>query len=134
MEGQDYGTQEVNERRPGGQMGGPHAAPVPGRMGLSQSALVAPIASILRDRDLKTPIKKVPRRFSRGEPPHKRNQKTEIRRLKIGGGKLWRSPAGEVSFFSIDISTVSMMKRSSPPLDYGFVEVTYVSILSLELH
>ena len=36
---------------------------------------------------------------------------TEIRRLQIGGGKLRRSPAGEVSFFSINISTVSMMKR-----------------------
>ena len=49
--------------------------------------------------------------FFQREPPHKRNQKTEIRRLKIGGGKLRRSPAGEVSTFSIDISTGSMMKR-----------------------
>ena len=48
MEGQDYGAQEVNERRPGGEKGGPHAAPVPGRVGPPQSCLVAPIASILR--------------------------------------------------------------------------------------
>ena len=45
------------------------------------------------------------------EPPYERNQKTEIRRLKIGGGKLRWSPAGEAFTFSIDISTVSMMKR-----------------------
>ena len=38
-------------------------------------------------------------------------QETETRRLQIRGGELRRSPAGEVSFFSIDISTVSMMKR-----------------------
>ena len=48
MEGQDYGAKEVNERRPGGQKGGSHAAPVPGRVGLPHLALVAPIASILR--------------------------------------------------------------------------------------
>ena len=48
LEGQDYGAKEVNERRPGGQEGGSHAAPVPGRVGPPQSGLVAPIASILR--------------------------------------------------------------------------------------
>ena len=48
LEGQDYGAQEVNERSPRGQEGGPHAAPVPGRVGPPQSRLVAPIASILR--------------------------------------------------------------------------------------
>ena len=59
MEGKDYGAQEVNERSPGGQMGGPHAAPVPGGVGPPHSALVAPIASILRPKhphDLKTTI------------------------------------------------------------------------------
>ena len=33
LEGQDYGAQDVNERSPGGQRGGSHAAPVPGRVG-----------------------------------------------------------------------------------------------------
>ena len=48
LEGQDLGAKEVNERRPGDQKGGSHAATVPGRVGPSQLALVAPIASILR--------------------------------------------------------------------------------------
>ena len=48
LEGQDFGAKEVNEQKPGGQRGGPHAAPVPGRMGPPHSGLVAPIASILR--------------------------------------------------------------------------------------
>ena len=48
LEGQDFGAKEVNERRPGDQKGGSHAAPVPGRVGPPHSALVAPIASILR--------------------------------------------------------------------------------------
>ena len=48
LEGQDFGAKEVNERSPGGQLGGPHAATVQGRVGPSHSGLVAPIASILR--------------------------------------------------------------------------------------
>jgi hypothetical protein len=36
---------------------------------------------------------------------------TERRRQQIGGGKLRRSPARVVSFFSNTISTVSMMKK-----------------------
>ena len=46
LEGQDYGAQEVNERRPEGQMGGPHAAPVPGRVGPPPFSLVALMPSI----------------------------------------------------------------------------------------
>ena len=48
MEGQDYGAQEVNEQSPGGQRGGTDTATVPGRVGPPHSALVAPIASIIR--------------------------------------------------------------------------------------
>ena len=48
LEGEDIGAKEVNERRPEGQKGGSHAAPVPGRVGLHHLALVAPTASILR--------------------------------------------------------------------------------------
>ena len=51
LEGQYFGVKEVNERRPGGQKGGPHAAPVPGHVGPPQSGLVAPIASILRPQE-----------------------------------------------------------------------------------
>ena len=48
LEGQYYGAKKVNKRRPGGQEGGSHAAPVPCRVGPPQSALVASIASNLR--------------------------------------------------------------------------------------
>ena len=58
--------------------------------------------------DLKTPIKKVPRRSLEGAPHKHRNGDQE---LQIGGGKLRRGAAGVVSTSSIDFSTVSMMKR-----------------------
>ena len=48
LEEQYFGAKEVNERRPGDQKGGSHAATLPGRVGPSQLALVAPFASILR--------------------------------------------------------------------------------------
>ena len=48
LEGKYFGAKEVNERRLGDQKGGSHAATVPGRVGPSQLALMAPIASILR--------------------------------------------------------------------------------------
>ena len=48
LEGEDLGAKEVNERRLEDQKGGSHAATVPGRMGPSHLALVAPFASILR--------------------------------------------------------------------------------------
>ena len=48
LEGEDLGAKEVNERRPEDQDGGSHAATVPGRVGPSHLALVAPFASILR--------------------------------------------------------------------------------------
>ena len=48
LEGEDLGAKEVNKRRPEDQKRGSHAATVPGRVGPSQLALVAPFASILR--------------------------------------------------------------------------------------
>ena len=48
LEGQYFGAKQVNERRPRNQKEGSHAAPVPGRVGPSNLALVAPFASILR--------------------------------------------------------------------------------------
>ena len=54
--------------------------------------------------DLKTSIKKAPRRSLEGAPHKHRNTETE---LQIGGGKLRRGVAGVVSIFSIDFSTVS---------------------------
>ena len=49
LEEEDLGAKEVNERRPEDKKGGSHAAAtVPGRVGPSNFALVAPFASILR--------------------------------------------------------------------------------------
>ena len=48
LEGEDLGAKEVNKRRPEDQNRGSHAATVPGRVGPSHLALVAPFASILR--------------------------------------------------------------------------------------
>ena len=82
--------------------------------------------------DLKTTIKIVSRRLSEESAAETQKPRNRDLELQIGGGKLRRGAAGVVSIFSNDFSTISMMKRgSSPPLDYGFVEVTYVSLLSL---
>ena len=48
LEGEDLGVKEVNERSPEDQKGGSHASTVPGRVGPSTLALVAPFVSILR--------------------------------------------------------------------------------------
>jgi len=61
--------------------------------------------------DLKTPIKKVPRRSLEGAPQKTQKHRNGDQELQIGGGKLRRGAAGVVSTFSIDFSTVSMMKR-----------------------
>ena len=49
--------------------------------------------------------------FFDGRAATQEKPETETRRLQIGGGKLRRSPAGEVCLFSLNNSTVSMMKR-----------------------
>ena len=114
LEGQYYGVKEVNERRREDQKRGSHAATVPGRVGPLNLALMAPFASILCPEASSWPKNayiKGPPTFFEGRAATWKKQETETRRLQIGGGKLRRSPAGEVSFFSINISTVSMMKR-----------------------
>ena len=50
LEGEDLGAKEVNERRSEDQKGGSHVATVPGHVGPSNLALVAPFASILRPK------------------------------------------------------------------------------------
>ena len=59
LEGQDLGAKEVNERRPGYQKGGSHAAPVPGCVGLPIWASWPQLHRSFtpkHPRDLKTPI------------------------------------------------------------------------------
>ena len=84
--------------------------------------------------DLKTTIKIVPRRLSGGAPQKHRNHETKTwscrleRKNSDGALPVWSSPSPTTSPPS------PWWRGSSPPLDYGFVEVTYVSLLSLELH
>ena len=114
LEGEDLVVKEFNERRPEDQKGGSHAATVPGRVGPSNLVLGAQFASILHPEASSWPKNtyiKGPPAFFDGRAATRKKQETETTRLQIRGGKLRRSPAGEVSFFSIDISTVSMMKR-----------------------
>ena len=59
MEGEDLGAKEVNEQRLEDQKGGSHAATVPGRVGPSHLALVAPFDRSFAQkhpRELKMPI------------------------------------------------------------------------------
>ena len=82
---------EVNERRPEGQNRGPHAATVPCRVGPPNSALVAPFASILRPKASSWPKNayiRGPLMFFDGRAATREKPETEIRRPKIGGGKL----------------------------------------------
>ena len=80
--------------------------------------------------DLKTSIKKVPRRSLEGAPHKHRNTETEIRSCRLEGG----NSGGALPVWSPSSPSTSppspWWRGSSPPLDYGFVEVTYVSLLS----
>ena len=80
--------------------------------------------------DLKTPIKKVPRRSLEGAPHKHRNTETEIRSCRLEG----ENSGGALPAWSPSSPSTSppspWWRGSSPPLDYGFVEVTYVSLLS----
>ena len=83
--------------------------------------------------DLKPPIKIVPRRSLEGAPQKHRNTETETWSCRLEG----ENSGGALPAWSSSSPTTSppspWWRGSSPPLDYGFVEVTYVS-LSLELH
>jgi len=83
--------------------------------------------------DLKTPIKIGPRRSLEGAPQKHRNTETETWSCRLEG----ENSGGALPAWSPSSPTTSppspWWRGSSPPLDYGFVEVTYVS-LSLELH
>ena len=80
--------------------------------------------------DLKTPIKKVPWRFEKGAPHKHRNTKTEIKSCRLEG----ENSGGALPGWSPSSPSTSppspWWRGSSPPLDYGFVEITYVSLLS----
>ena len=81
--------------------------------------------------DLKTPIKKVPRRSLEGAPQKHRNTETEIRSYRLegensGGALPRRSPSSPTTSPSSP-----WWRGSSPPPGLGFVVVTYVSLLSL---
>ena len=80
--------------------------------------------------DLKPTIKIAPEALRRGAPHKHRNHETEIRSCRLEG----ENSGGALPGWSPSSPTTSppspWWRRSSPPLDYGFVEVTYVSLLS----
>ena len=80
--------------------------------------------------DLKPPIKIVPRRSLEGAPQKHRNTETETWSCRLEG----ENSGGALPAWSPSSPTTSppspWWRGSSPPLDYGFVEVTYVSLLS----
>jgi hypothetical protein len=61
--------------------------------------------------DLKPTIKIVPDTLRKGSAAETQKPRNRDLELQIGGEKLRRGAAGEVSTFSNDFSTVSMMKR-----------------------
>ena len=81
--------------------------------------------------DLKTPIKKDPWRFAKGAPHKHRNTETEIRSCRLEG----ENSGGALPGWSPPSPTTSppspWWRGSSPPPGFGFVVVTYVSLLSL---
>ena len=111
---EDLRAKEASKRRPEGQKRGAHTAPVPGRVGPTQMALVALLPSIFVPVASSWPknayIRSPPTFFETSVATRQKQENRDLE-LQIGGGKLRRGAAGEVSFFSIDISTVSMIKR-----------------------
>ena len=81
--------------------------------------------------DLKPPIKIVPDALRKGAPQKDRNHEIETWSCRLEG----ENSGGALPGWSPPSPTTSppspWWRGSSPPLDYGFVEVTYVS---LELH
>ena len=81
--------------------------------------------------DLKTTIKIVPDALRKGAPQKHRNHETETWSCRLEG----ENSGGALPAWSPSSPTTSppypWWRGSSPPLDYGFVEVTYVSLLSL---
>ena len=87
LEGQDFGAKEVNERRPEGQEGGSHSAPVPGRVGPPLLGLVAPFASILLPEASSWPKKsyvKSPPTFFEERAATREKQETERQKAAAG--------------------------------------------------
>jgi hypothetical protein len=52
-----------------------------------------------------------------------RNHKIDVEPAKIGGGNTTGAILGFISNLFDITNTATMMKRESPPLDYGFVTV-----------
>ena len=80
--------------------------------------------------DLKPTIKIVPDALRKGAPQKHRNHETETWSCRLEG----ENSGGALPGWSPSSPTTSppspWWRGSSPPLDYGFVEVTYVSLLS----
>ena len=111
---EDLGAKEANKRRPEGQKEVAHVATVPGRVGPTISALEAPLPSIFSPTTPswpKTDYKNSPRGSSERSAAETQKHRNRDQELQIGGGKLRRGAAGEVSTSSNDISIDSMMKR-----------------------
>ena len=93
---------------------GAHTASVPGRMGPTLLALEAPLPSIFPPPTSSWPkntYKRSPTAFCGTSSATRQKHENKDLELQIGGGKLRQGAAGVVSIFSIDFSTVSMMKR-----------------------
>ena len=148
---EDLWAKEASKRRPEAQKGVAHAATVPGRVGPTLLALVAPLPSIFRPPTPSWPknaYKKGPlafreRRRRRNTKPRNRETEGCRRRRSEGGnaagiasGGLHPPPACSSSTSTARTSPPSSpwWRGSSPPPGLGFVVVTFVSLLSLELH
>jgi hypothetical protein len=72
----------------------------------------------------------VPLWVTKGSTAKTQKYETEAREIKDWRGKLQWGAAGVISIPSNDSTFITMMKRGSPPLDYGFVAVAnYISLL-----
>ena len=111
---EDMWAKEANKRRPEAQTGVAHVARYCGRVGPTRLALVALLPSIFSPPTSSWPknaYKRSPTSFSGTSAAETQKHRNGDQELQIGGGKLRRGATGVVCIFSIDFSTVSMMKR-----------------------
>ena len=125
------GAKEANKQRPEGQDRVAHAARFLGRVGSSLFPLVAPMSSIFSPPAGSWPKHSyIKGHLARRAPPKHRNHEIETWSCRLEG----ENSGGALPAWSPSYPTTSLpspwWRGNGPPLDYGFVEVTYVSPLS----
>jgi hypothetical protein len=141
---QDLLAKEMQQGSHEGQTGMAHTARFPAPMGPTRSPLLLRCRRSLSRwmcLDLRPPIKRAPCGWQKGAPPKHRNTKQKPGRSKIGG----ENSGGPLPVWSpsppTTLPSLPWWRRSSSPLDYGFVAVAicisllfFIVLAPYELH